>query len=229
MPKRAFSLVELLVVIGIITILIAILLPVLSTARNYALRVECASRLRQLLIADLNYAADNNGTLIPGTRDQNSDEECVWISHEAYNALHQYGGSDLLVECPSLANADVLPEDYTQAGNALGWVIDYDYLAGRSLMLAECGWQSPLTAHDASSLAVACDLNSWAITDGWTFVAHPKTLNSVFSYDGGETPTQFGSAGGNVAYLNGSVIWTPLSEMTAHHTSPEYLQYYGMW
>lgn len=47
-PRRAFTLVELLVVIGIIAVLIALLLPALQRARQQAQQVTCASNLRQM-------------------------------------------------------------------------------------------------------------------------------------------------------------------------------------
>ncbi|MGD0461218.1 MAG: DUF1559 domain-containing protein [Tepidisphaeraceae bacterium] len=61
MAKRAFTLVELLVVVGIIVVLIGILLPALSTARQQALTVTCLSNLRQMVIAAHNYADAYNG------------------------------------------------------------------------------------------------------------------------------------------------------------------------
>ena len=68
--RRGFTLVELLVVIGIIAVLLAILMPALNKARENARRVQCASNIKQLLNALMMYVAEHKQALPyanPGT------------------------------------------------------------------------------------------------------------------------------------------------------------------
>ena len=62
--RRGFTLVELLVVIGIIALLVSILLPALNKAREDAKRVRCLSNQRQLVMAWQMYYTENKGRLV---------------------------------------------------------------------------------------------------------------------------------------------------------------------
>src|SRR5918993_278595 len=62
MRRRGFTLVELLIVIGIIAVLLALLVPTLAAAREVAKTTQCLGNLRQLAIAAATYCAENDGS-----------------------------------------------------------------------------------------------------------------------------------------------------------------------
>lgn len=93
--RCAFTLVELLVVIGIIAVLIGILLPTLSKARQSGVRTQCLSNMRQLCIAQAMYANEYKNALVA------ADEGSYNVQGSWLGALERVFKSALVRKCPS--------------------------------------------------------------------------------------------------------------------------------
>ena len=77
--RRGFTIIELLVVVGIIALLLALLLPALSRARSASMRTKCASNMRQLGQAMQLYANDNRGFIPRDNSPWRPDRRPYWM------------------------------------------------------------------------------------------------------------------------------------------------------
>ena len=110
--RAAFTLVELLVVIGIIAVLIAILLPALRKAREQANEVVCSSNQRQIMTAFLMFAAEHKGHLPGNFTDYNNpdhDKRSWLVNYQEPPTAAPEGGTIFkyvkdrnVYRCPSL-------------------------------------------------------------------------------------------------------------------------------
>src|ERR1700722_11793199 len=88
---KGFTLVELLVVIGIIAVLVAILLPALGRAREAAKQTKCLSNLRNIGNAFVMYVSDNKGWLPADGIYPHNDADYVWWEQSWISQI-QFGG-----------------------------------------------------------------------------------------------------------------------------------------
>lgn len=121
--KRAFTLVELLVVITIIGILIALLLPAVQAAREAARRIQCCGQVKQIGLALHNYA-QAHGVFPPGCIVSTlTDKLPAWDpkkeAKSAAGLLKQHGTSWMLQVLPQLEQQNIYDQwDFTK--NVLG-------------------------------------------------------------------------------------------------------------
>lgn len=219
---------ELLVVIGIITVLIALLLPALNGARKEANRIKCQSNLRQILLATTMYESENKNFIpFAGWASGNSTDSSAY----AYGWLFQFPTATYPPK-PSDVETGVIwtyLRDRTifhcplwNPDNAAGTEIITSYLMNG----AECGYgyygHSPrmfpgfaVTAFSNTSEKILY----WEAEE--TSASSGAVWNDSSSYPTEEVLSGRHYAGANVAMLDGHVEWMSQADFqTQQNASP---------
>ena len=183
--SKAFTLIELLVVISVVALLMAVLMPALAAARSGGKALVCKSNLRQLLIASIGYATENDGSYVPAASDM-WDNAGLHRWHGRRDALDEpfdplrgplasYLADGQVKECPAKL-------DFTRGGD---WNTNFEQgCGGYGYNMTYIGsrlWQSGVNAAGTSK-------NACAATTRMTEIASPgRTLmfaDTAMSNDG---------------------------------------------
>ncbi len=126
--QKAFTLVELLVVIGIIALLISILLPSLIKARESAMRVKCASNLRQLRLLWNIYAQNNKGVFPTLWGPAPVYANYPATKQDLKTVIDPYVKDPWIFYCPTTGNDPNDPSNWNYPAGSGNLVIDYAIL-----------------------------------------------------------------------------------------------------
>ena len=126
---RAFTLIELLVVIAVIALLMAILIPVLRSAREQGYRVVCLSNLKQLTLAWLTYASEYDSRMVKGRAFGRDSHGAIVRESWAGTAFQSMSRSELIQDpnkgalWPWIQDVDIYRCPRGRAGHLLTYTI----------------------------------------------------------------------------------------------------------
>ena len=225
--RGGFTLVELLVVVAILAILVAILSPTLVRTRQLARISVCASNQHQIVSTTLTYATANRA-YFPVTHRRGAgssgDDHISWTSPKVYQYYEKTDMDMLSFACPNRGDNYV---KYQASNNT--YRMGYYLMFGRDDKVPNNGpqvpWYPPRKVGDNKEGGVMTgdiiEKGTWH-TQWGRFVSSSShgRRGVVHGVPGGfEEPEQFGSEGGNVGFVNGSVLWTPQAEMVENKVS----------
>ncbi len=221
---KVFTLIELLVVVAIIAVLVSILLPTLSKAREHTRRVQCAANIRQIGTMFLAYAQDYS--VFPSGYPWASGPELFYMNLETARTLQKYGlTANVTIQgnmtgywsgiwnCPSNpGRVRGLREDLGAFYNDHHMI--QTHLSGNS---GYKGFLSPKKPEDPLGPIIADSWSSWVSSPNLWFTNH-----------GFYTPEGY-----NQCFSDGHVKWFLCSEFQGnsvtgwtYHRGPSSIQYY---
>jgi type II secretory pathway pseudopilin PulG len=228
-----FTLVELGVVIAMTGILSALLLPALSTAKEKSRRAVCQSNLRQVYMGLMHYAFENDDFL-PDPKDNFGYYHSIQLSDEIFTnfVANDLGGNGSVLYCPNFSYGNM------PLTNQYGHIIGYSYLAGyiETTPKGPDSWAFPLKMFGGSAVTneLIADANYWTTSPTASVMAmapHTASGGAVApaislpsaTNPKADAPTsiQIGAVGGNVAYMDASVLWKPIKAMTVYQASSD--------
>lgn len=211
MKTKAFTLIELLVVIAIIAILAAILFPVFAKAREKARQSSCASNMRQLDLAFIQYTQDNDEVL-PGAGDTNFQNQYggwVNIITWGYGVPAKF---DVKNGCiyPYVKNTGIFvcPDDSVGALSGLSYAINSCVVTDGSSLIHAVHFGKALAAFDSPSNYMLMGEEG----SGSTPVGTPGNTTgstddgySWYHQDLADTETTRHTGGSNISFVDGHV------------------------